>query len=139
MGVELRPVFQPTVPGPVYWAEGKALVDDLETLEEIAAEHGLTPFSPFMDLRQPPDNLESDEDFDDDPEPHVDLACDPWTDWFPVRDGLRTVRGLFDILQDDSTRDRLSDTETVVNDLEELARCLEVAVRRKAQFSLAVG
>ncbi len=45
------------------------------------------------------------------------------------------VEGLLDILQDDSTQDRLSDAETVVHDLEELARCLEVAVRRTSKAS----
>jgi hypothetical protein len=139
MGVELRPVFRPTVRGLVYQAEGKALVDDLEALEEIAAAHGLTPLSAFMDPRQPPEDFEPGEDFDGDPETYVDLACGPWTDWFPARDGLRAVRGLLKVLQDEAAQDRLSDAETVVFDLEELARCLQVAVSRKARFRLAVG
>ena len=139
MGVELRPVFQPTLGGVVYMAEGKAVVDDLEALEEIAAKRGIKPLSAFMDPRQPPEDFEPGEDFDGDPETYLDLACGPWTDWFPSRDGLRTVRGLLDALQDDATLESLSDPETVVQDLEELARCLETAVSRKAKFRFAVG
>jgi hypothetical protein len=139
MGVELRPVFQPAVPRLVYQAEGKALVDDLEMLEAIAAANGTTPLSAFMDPRQPPDDFEPDEDFDGDPETYVDQACGPWTDWFPAGEGLAAVRGLLDALQDGPTRDGLSDPETVVNDLEELARCLEAAAGRQAKFRLDAG
>jgi hypothetical protein len=138
MGVELQPVFQPAVPNRTYQAEGKALIDDLEALEEIAAEHGITPLSAFMDPRQPPEDFEPDEDFDGDPETYLDQACGPWTDWFPAAEGLRAVRSLLDVLQDDATRDSLSDAETVTHDLEELVRCLEAAVSRKARFRLAV-
>src|SRR5262245_28684365 len=136
MGVELRPVFQPALRGLVYQAEGKAVVDDLEALEAIAAEHGITPLSTFMDPRQPPDDFEPDEDFDGDPETYLDQACGPWTDWFPAQNGLAAVRGLLDALRDEPTRDGLSDAETVVNDLEELARCLEAAAGRQAKFRL---
>ena len=139
MGVELRPVFRPVLSGLVYQAEGKAVVDDLEALEKIASEHGITPLSAFLDPRQPPENFEPDEDFDGDPETYLDQACGPWTDWFPAPDGLRTVRGLLDALQNCSTRDRLSDAETVIFDLEELERCLKVAVSRPAKFRLAAG
>lgn len=139
MGVELRPAFQPALPGLVYRAEGKALIDDLEVLEEIAAEHGLTPLSAFMDPRQPPEDFEPGEDFDGDPETYVDRACGPWADWFPVQDGLRSVRGLLDALRDGSTVDRLTDAEALVYDLEELARCLENAVSRRAKFRLEAG
>ena len=138
MGVELWPVFRPTVPGLVYGAEGKALIDDLEALEEIAAGHGLTPLSAFMDPRQQPDDFEPDEDFDGDPETYLDQACGPWTDWFPAAEGLGAVRGLLDAVRDDETRDSLSDAETAVHDLEELARCLNVAERRGAHFRLEV-
>ena len=139
MGVEMRPVFQPALPGLVYQAEGKAVVDDLEALEGIASEYGVTPLSAFMDTRQPPEDFEPDEDFDGDPETYLDQACGPWSDWFPARDGLRAARGLLAALQDGSTRDSLSDAETVVQDLQELARCLEVAVSRNAKFRLAAG
>lgn len=139
MGVELRPAFQPVLSGVVYQAEGKALIDDLEALEELASELGITPLSAFMDHREPPDDFEPGEDFDGDPETYVDQACGPWTDWFLAADGLAAVRGLLDAVQTDVGRDRLSDAETVVHDLEELARCLEVAVSRKAKFRLAAG
>src|SRR3954468_24183512 len=124
MGVELRPVFRPGGPSPVFQAEGKALVDDLEALEAIASERGGTPLSAFMDPRQPPEDFEPDEDFDGDPETYVDQACGPWTDWFPAPDGLSAVVGLLAALRERSTRDLLSDAETVIDDLEDLDRCL---------------
>jgi hypothetical protein len=139
MGVELRPVFRPAVPGLVYQAEGKAVIDDLEALEEIASERGLTPLSAFMDPREPPEDFEPDEGFDGDPETYLDQACGPWNDWFPARDGLRAVRGLLEALRDEETQDSLSDAETVVHDLQELARCLEAAVSRKTRFRLEAG
>jgi hypothetical protein len=139
MGVELWPVFQPVIPGLVYHAEGKAVIDDLEALEAIALEHGITALTVFMDPRQPPEDFEPDEDFDGDPETYLDLACGPWTDWFSAADGLRAVVGLLAAVRDGSAQDLLSDAETVVHDLEELARCLEVAARREARFRLAAG
>ena len=54
-------------------------------------------------------------------------------------DGLAAVRGLLDALQDEATRDGLSDAETVVSDLEELARCLEAAAGRRPEFRLDAG
>jgi len=138
MGVELQPVFQPSLRGLLYQAEGKALIDDLEELEALAAERGITPLSAFMDPREPPEDFEPDEDFDGDPETYVDQAYGPWTDWFPAQEGLAAVHALLHALQGSSAQDRLSDAETVMHDLEELARCLAQAVRRKARFRLAV-
>ena len=138
MGVELHPVFQPAVRGLYYGAEGKALIDDLEALEEVASSHKITSLTAFMDPREPPEDFEPDEDFDGDPETYVDQACGPWTDWFPAQDGLHAVRGLLQALQDGPTLERLSDAETVVHDLEAMARCLEAAVKHDARFRLAV-
>ena len=70
---------------------------------------------------------------------YLDQACGPWTDWFSADDGLRVVLGLLTAVREGSTRDLLSDAETVVHDLEELARCLAVAARRGARFRLAAG
>ena len=73
------------------------------------------------------DDFELDGDNDDD------------NGWFAAKDGLRAVRGLLDALGDGSIQADLSDAETVLNDLEELARCLGVAAKRKAMFRLIVG
>jgi hypothetical protein len=56
----------------------------------------------------------------------------------PARDGLRAVRDLLDAVRDDSALGRLSDAETVESDLQELVRCLKVAVGREADFRLAI-
>src|SRR5437879_12209380 len=120
MGVELRPVFQPALPGLVCQAEGKAVVDDLEALEGLAAERGITPLSAFMDPREPPEDFEPDEDFDGDPDTYVDLACGPWTDWFPAQRGLTAARRLLRAVQEPSLQEQLSDVETVLVDLEAL-------------------
>src|SRR5262249_54695846 len=138
MGVELRPVFRPTLREAIYQAEGKALVDDLEMLEEIAAERGLPPLTAFMDPRQPPDDFEPDENFDGDPDTYLDQACGPWTNWFPAKDGLTAFQGLLAAVQDPATRAGLSDAETVIFDLEELVRSLKVAATKNAQFRLEV-
>lgn len=136
MGVELHPVFQPPVRGLIYRAEGKALIDDLDALERLAAARRQTPLSAFMDPREPPEDFEPDEDFDGDPDTFVEEACGPWTDWFPASEGLAAVRTLLAALADEEARETLSDPETVLNDLEELARCLEAAANRKSKFRL---
>src|SRR5437868_11836039 len=105
MGLELRPVFQPALPGLVYEAEGKAVLDDLDALEEIASGHGIAPLTAFMDVREAPENFEDDDDFEDEPEAYLERVWGERTDWFQARDGLRAVRGLLDALQEDSTRD----------------------------------
>ena len=138
MGVELRPRFRPAIPRLVYQAEGKAVIDDLEALDQIAAGSGGTSLGAFMDPRQPPDDFEPDEDFDGDPETYLDQACGPWTDWFPARDGLRAVGVLLDALRAEAARGRLTDADAVEYDLQELARCLEVAAGREAEFRLEV-
>jgi hypothetical protein len=139
MGVELKPEFRPCFCGVLFRAKGKALIDDLESLEQIAAEHGVTPLSTFMDPREPPDDFEPDEEFDGDPETHVDPECGFWTDWFPSQEGLTTVQELLSSLQSTSTQARLSDPESVIHDLQELERCLVQAEARQAWFRLAVG
>ncbi len=62
-----------------------------------------------------------------------------WTEWFSPAEGLQTVRGLLDAVRAvPPTGKRLKDAETVVHDLEELARCLEVAEEKGARFRLEV-
>ena len=73
----------------------------------------------------------------DDFEPEGDVDDD--SGWFASRDGLRAVRSLLGALGDGSTQGGLSDAEAVLNDLEELARCLGVAAKRKARFRLIAG
>lgn len=138
MGVELHPTFNPVLHGVVYQAEGKALIDDLEALEEIAATRDLTPLSAFMDSREPPDDFEPDEDFDGDPDTYVDQACGPWTDWFAASAGVTAIRALLAALRDEENQEMLSDAETVIFDLEQMLPCLEEAARRNAKFRLEV-
>jgi hypothetical protein len=137
MGVELRPVFNPSLEKVSYRAEGKTLIDDLEMLDEFCAKKNLPPLSSFMDQREPPEDFEPDEDFDGDPDTYLDQACGPWNDWFSASEGLCAARGLFDAL-DDSLRSESSDDEALEVDLRELVRCLDIAVRQNAKFRLAV-
>jgi len=139
MGVEVRPEFRPSYSGLIYQTEGKALVDDLEGLEEIAVEHGVTPLTVFMDLREPMDDFEPDQDVDGDPETNGDQANGPWTEWYPTQEGLTTVLGLLRALQSSATRARLSNPEAVTHDLEELAHCLARAGNLEAWFRLATS
>src|SRR5262245_24498583 len=126
MGVELHPAFHPRVPGLLFQAEGKALIDRLKALSRLARQRGVAPLTSFMDNRAVPD----DDAFD------FSSWQAQWEEWLSP---VRTVQELLDAVRSPApTGKRVKDVETVLHDLEELARCLRDAAKHGARFRLEV-
>jgi hypothetical protein len=134
MSNEIRPEFHPRVRGIVYQAEGKALADCIRGIHTFSKKRGLRPITDFLDNRDMPE-----EDVDD----------DEWkaarSDWYPPTEGLQAVRALVEAIQADPkaaqrwNKEDPDAVETLVADLEELARCLEDAASHGVQFRLEIG
>lgn len=122
MGVEIRPVFDPPVRGLLFQSEGKALADALRRIHTFSAKRGLRSITEFMG----------------DPE-------DETSDWHPAGEGVKVVRELANAIRTDPkaqqrwNKDDPDGLETLLDDLEELARCLDQAAAKGAQFRLEVG
>jgi hypothetical protein len=131
MSVEIRPEFKPPIPKLVYQAEGKALADLIRSIHSFSKKKGIRPITDFLDNR----------DMSDD-----DFGSDAWkaarNDWYPSSEGLQAVRALVEAIQaDPKTTKRWNKEdpdalETLLDDLEELAKCLEAAVAKGSQFRL---
>lgn len=132
MGIGLVPVFKPCLRAVQYDCEGVSLLHEYETLDRLALAKGLTPLSGFGDNRSVP------EGFDGGPD-ELDELLGPWDEWFPASEGLRTVEGLVETIKSNPKAIRkLKEPEYVLEELEELARCLRIAEKKKAQFRLEV-
>lgn len=122
MGVEVRPLFQPPVRGLLYQSEGKALADALRRIHTFSSKNGLRPITEFMG--------------DDEDEEAV---------WYPSAEGVQAVRDLTAAIRADPKADQRwnkddpDGLETLLDDLDELARCLEQAAAKGSQFRLDIG
>ena len=128
IGVEIRPQFRPFVPVLTYHAEGKALADRIRSIHTFSKKRGLRPITDFLDNRDVPDD---------------DVDYDEWqavrSDWHSPAEGLQAVRALIDAIQaDPKIAKRWDDLEALLDDLQELARCLEGAAAHGARFRLEV-
>jgi hypothetical protein len=134
MSVEIRPEFEPPGRGPVYQAEGKALADRIRAIHTFCKKRGIRPITDFLDNRDMPED---------------DLDEDAWKaarrDWYPAAVGLDAVRALMTANRSDAkvmerwNRDDPDAVETLLDDLEQLARCLEAAAAGGVRFRLDVG
>ncbi|EMI46619.1 hypothetical protein RRSWK_00858 [Rhodopirellula sp. SWK7] len=133
MGAEVFPVFHPRVPAASFDAGGKLLLREHATLDSIARELNLAPFTAYGDNREVP------EDFDGDPD-ELNDALGEWDEWFSIDDGLKTIDGLIAAIKiDPQVAGRLDDPESIWSDLESLARCLRIAREQNARFRLEVN
>lgn len=133
MGIGVCPVFHPQVAGADFGADGKIVLHEMEVLDELAAEVGVLFLSAFADNRSIPD------DFDGDPDELEDLMG-PWNEWFDVDEGIETTVALIDAI---SGGHEVIDEfefppESVVEELQELLRCLRLAKTAGARFRLEV-
>lgn len=132
MGAEVYPVFNPRVAAASFNADGKLLLREHAALDGIARKLGLAPFTAFGDNRDVP------EDFDGDPD-ELDEILGEWDEWFSIDDGLRTIDGLIQAIENDADMAaRIEDPDDICADLQELAKCLRIARDQNARFRLEV-
>jgi hypothetical protein len=129
MSVEIKPKFHPPVPKLFYRAEGKALADQIRQIRSFCKKHGIRPITAFLDDRVMSDDEEQ---------------ADAGSVWHQPADGLKAVQALVNAIESDpKSADRWNKEdpdglETLLDDLGELARCLEVAATHGVQFRLIV-
>jgi len=132
MGLGLVPIFLGKRPA-AFKALGEVLAQELDALEQIAADRGLTPLSTFSDQRQVPD------DFDGAPEDLDDLIG-PCTDWFDPAIGAAAVARLIDVLRAPSVAaNGLAERDAVIEELTALKACLEKARHTDTKFRLTLA
>lgn len=132
MSNEIRPEFRPRIRGLVYKAEGKALADCIIRIHSFSKKRGLRPITDFLDNRDVPDDM--------------DFMDDDWragrTDWHSPAEGLKAVKALIQAIEADPraskrwNEDDPDGLETLMDDLQQLAACLEKAVPKGVQFRL---
>ncbi|HJZ94775.1 MAG TPA: hypothetical protein VKE40_28170 [Gemmataceae bacterium] len=134
MGVEIYPEFNPPVRGLIYEAEGKAIADNVDRIEAFSKKRKIRPVTDFLDNRDMPDDVDDNEEW-----------SATRTDWYPAAEGLHAVQSLAQAIRSDpkaAERWNMEDPdglETLLSDLDDLARCLGVAATRGAKFRLGVG
>lgn len=129
MSAGLWPVFQPSVPGNTPDMDGCALLEALDDLDELAGELSVREAGSFADNREVP------EDFDGDPDELAQLMG-PWSEWFDVDDGIRSLSALADALDDPARAEPFEDPDSVQQELREAVRCLQKAKLAGARFRL---
>lgn len=132
MSLGLIPIFSREFSGN-FGELGEALALELETLEQLAVEVGLTPLSAFADQRQVPG------DFDGSPE-ELDALMGPCRDWFDAAagaDAVDAVRGSIDSPAANAIE--FEAREAVVDELTALAACLRKAALTGARFRLVLA
>lgn len=133
MGAEVFPVFNPRIAAASFDADGKLLLREHAALDSIARDLGLAPFTSFGDNRGVPD------DFDGDPD-ELDEVLGEWDEWFSIDDGLKTIDGLIQAIENDADMAaRIEEPDYIRADLQELAKCLQIARTQCDQFRLEVG
>ena len=133
MSLGVYPVFNPKVTGTKFKSLGEVLADNCRALDRIARSAKLTPFTAFADNRPIPD------DFDGDPDELAEVMGE-WTEWFDPASGRVAMLAIMErIKSSPSAAKRLDDPEGVIAELEEMARVLDVAARKGAQFRLEMS
>ena len=130
MTVGFYPAFDPKLTVS-FAGDGASLFHHAPMLDTLAEERGVLPLESFADDREPPP------DFDGLPEELVE-AIGPWMAWFSAEDGLQTVNGLLDALDEPAMQARIPAVEGVLVDLEALREVLVMAVKKNARFRLEI-
>jgi hypothetical protein len=133
MGLIVYPLFRTPVPDTKPLTSGEFIANEIEGLEEIAADHGMIPLSSFGDQRNVPP------DFEGLPW-ELDEVLGPCDDWFPAAEGKATLVALARSTREEpEVAGRLESPEHVAEELEDLARILEIAEGVGADFRLEMS
>src|SRR5580698_1998674 len=133
MSASMYIVVEGEDPGYDIFVNGHALARNEDALEKLAGRLSVKPLLEFFSADQNSMALLLDEGAGD-PEWAKTL---PPPQWFSPEDGLITICTLLDFLKDAPTT-LGSDTEAVVNELEEYERVLRKTVQRNLRWQLAV-
>ena len=133
MSIGFFPVFNPEVVGAEFQSEGIELLRNVEILDDLAGEAGVSRFSQFADMREVPD------DFDGSPE-ELEALLGPWTEWFSP-DALReSCDVILPLIQSKNPLSKsLTDRPAMLAELQELARVLALGEAAEARFRLEIG
>jgi hypothetical protein len=134
MSASMYIVVEGVDPGYDIFVNGHALARNEDALEKLAGRLSVKPLLEFFSADQNSMALLLDEGAGD-PEWAKTL---PPPQWFSPEDGLVTICTLLDFLKDAPTT-LGSDTEAVVNELEEYERVLRKTVQRNLRWQLAVS
>jgi hypothetical protein len=134
MSASMYIVVEGEDPGYDIFVNGHALARNEDALEKLAGRLSVKPLLEFFSADQNSMALLLDEGAGD-PEWAKTL---PPPQWFSPEDGLITICTLLDFLKDAPTT-LGSDTEAVVNELEEYERVLRKTVQRNLRWQLAVS
>ena len=134
MGVEVSPEFNPRVPELVQEAEGKTLAQNLLRIQSFSKKSGIRSITDFLDNRDLPDDVDDFESW-----------AESRTDWYTADEGLQAVESLLKAIRSDAkaaqrwNKGDPDGLETLLFDLDDLARCLRKAVSRGVKFRLGAG
>ncbi len=133
MSIGFFPVFDPEVVGAQFHCDGAELLRNVEVLDDLAGEAGVSRFTQFADMRDVPD------DFDGSPE-ELETLLGLWTEWFSP-DALReSCEVLLPLIQAKHQLAKpIADKPAVIRELQELARVLTLAEAAEARFRLEIG
>jgi hypothetical protein len=133
VGLIVYPKFRSTVPTTKPRTSGEFLARAIDTLDEIADEHGLVRFTAFGDQRT------ITRDFDGPPW-ELEEIMGPCEDWFPAAEGRAAFIELARLIREaPEAAGRFRSPDYVADELEDLARCLEVAEGLGIDFRLAMS
>jgi hypothetical protein len=119
MGVEFYPVFKPRVAAAEFANDGKLLLAEHQTLDAIASDLGVNPFTAFCDNRDVPDDFDGDTDADAD---DLEELLGDWDEWFSIENGLKTIDSLITAIEGDTEiASRFESAEYILEDLKELS------------------
>lgn len=133
MGLLIYPMFRTPVPKMKPLTTGEFLADSFATLDEIATDYSLPPFTSFSDRREIPPGF-------DGPPWELDEILGTCNDWFSVREGRLAFAGLARLIRTEpEAANRLEAPREVADELENLARLLAVAESFGTEFRLAIS
>jgi hypothetical protein len=132
MSVGFCPVYDKSVPDAKFEADGRVLLEECSSLDDLANKLGLSPLSSFADRRPIP------EGFDGEPW-ELDEILGEWKEWFSAADGLRTAARLIAaITAQPDFRGQHYSREEIISELEELMTSLRSSLEHDVRFRLEV-
>ena len=122
MGLIVYPAFRDPIPETKPRTSGEYLARAFDTLDRIADTYGLPRFTSFSDQREiSPDETRAPWE--------IKEQSGPSEDWYPASEGVTAFEALATLIRDeDEVANSLESPEAVIEELEDLARILALAI-----------